>query len=580
VKRVHRLTLLALLLLGAATHASGAARAWLDRDHIVVGDSVTLTIQSDESSGKPDLASLGKDFDTRGVATSSQTTIVNGSMKSSMQWAVTLTPRHSGVIDIPALPVGGERTLPLRVGVDPGPSAGAGSQVSAQPTSHTNASEPVFIESSIDPPNPYVQQATIYTVRLYYAVALLDAALNVSPSDHGDLRQIGEDERNSVIVQGHRYDVLVRHYLLQPESSGMLHIPAPVFQGRTMPNVDDMFDDTTAGNPGNLRTAGKQLDVQVRARPRQSRDPWLPARAVQLSVDPPTTPLHANEPFSIVVKIEGEGVTAAQLPEITLPTIPGTQVYPEPSTTADHARDGSLVAERTRRFAIVSDHPGDLQLPALEVPWWDIGNDRAAVARVALPKLTLLPGAATVTDAANGASPASGDASSTSVALPSLAGTAAVVRGWQLAALSLGVLLVASLWWGWQRASVGRGSTERGIDADADDGVARAPNRAPTLSRALALGELSAIAQALIEAAPVTPRNPAPRSLADVAQRLDDPAQRAAVLAIDAARWSAACAPPEQALAQLRSAFAKPPRWAGRNRPPQNDNALPPLYPS
>jgi hypothetical protein len=109
-----------------------------------------------------------------------------------------------------------------------------------------------------------------------------------------------------------------------------------------------------------------------------------------------------------------------------------------------------------------------------------------------------------------------------------------------------------------------------------DGANARTPNRAPTLSRALSLGDPSAIAQALLEAVPGSPV----RNLGEAAQRLDDATQRDAVLAFDAARWSADGAPSAEALARLRAAFAHPPRWVGRTRSMTDDDVLPPLYPS
>ena len=575
MKRVLVLTLAFLLLFGAALHANAAVRAWLDRDHIALGDSITLTIEADGSSGNPDLAELRKDFDVGGMATGSQTTIVNGSMKSSVQWSVTLMPRHAGAIDIPALAVGGERTLPLRVSVDAHAAAEANGAASTQPTSAANADKSIFVESTVAPTNPYVQQAAIYTVRLYYAVTPLDAGLDVAPPDNGDLRQIGDDATTSVMVQGRRYDMLERHYLLQPERSGALHIPAPVFHGRTMADINNLFDDATSAGGGEVRVPGKPIDLQVRPRPQQVSVPWLPARALQLAVDPPTAPVHAGEPFSFVVRVDGEGVTAAQLPEIQLPTIPGVQVYPEPSSTSERARGGSLVAERSRRFAIVPEHAGDLRLPALEMPWWDVVNDHAAVAHLDLPALQVLPGAGGQNDTSSGTSQPADGATISSTASSLSAGNASALRVWQIATLSLALLLAVSLWWGWRRGSGDNGSSE-----SAHAAVERSPSGTPTLSRALALGDSVAIAQALIEAAPAVPNSPAPHSLGEVARRLDDPVQRAAVLAFDAARWSADGVPSEQALAQLRSAFAQPPRWAGRTRSPSRDDALPPLYPS
>jgi hypothetical protein len=559
---------IAIFLLVVCAHVGAAVRATLDHDHVMLGDSVTLTIESDASDAQPDLAPLRVDFDVQGTSTGSQTSMVNGNVQSSMQWAVTLAPRKSGVIDIPALAVGHERTAPLRVEVSAQPVA----QTTTQSAASAANGAPVFIETAIDPPNAYVQQALVYTVRLYYAVTLLDGALDAPVPDNGDLRQLGDDITTSAMVQGRRYNVLERHYLLQPERSGALHIPAPGFRGRAMSDsIGGMFDDSTFGRGGGVHAIGKPLDAQVRARPPQAGDPWLPARAIALDVESSNAPLHAGEPFGIVVKLSGEGVTAAQLPEIALPTIAGAQVYPEPSSTTEHQRDGRLQAERTRRFAIVPERAGSLRLPELTMPWWDVVNDHAALARHALPAMQVLPAIAMQTDTNTHPSSSTDSANGASAATSDSSVSASALRGWRIATASLAVLLALTLWWGWRRGQ--REVVPIAYDRDA---IARTPNRAPTLSRALALGDPPAIAQALLEAAPGAPS----RNLGEVALRLGDAAQRDAVLAFDAARWSADGAPSAQALARLREALKQPPRWIGRTSSTSGDDALPPLYPS
>jgi hypothetical protein len=554
--------LAAALLLFAMPNAMANVQASLDRDSIALGESVTLTITSDAPDAQPDITPLRANFDVRGTSTSSQTTSANGRSQSSVQWAIELVPRKAGTIDILALAVGRERTPPLHVSVS--------AQAAAEPSEQTAAGgAPIFVETSVEPTNPYVQQAMVYTERLYYAVTLINGAFDAPTPDNGDVRQIGNETTTSVMLQGHRYNVLERHYLLQPEHSGTMHIPGPGFVGRAMGDANDVFDDGAAA-----RAVGKPIDVQVRARPPQARDPWLPAHAIAISADPPTVPLHAGEPFSIVVKLEGEGVTAAQLPEIVLPAIAGAQVYPEPSSTAEQQRDGRLLAERTRRFAIVPGRAGELRLPSLEVPWWDVANDHAALARLALPALNVLPAAAIQNEAGNASSTHDGNAANPTAAPAVSSATATILRGWQIATFCVAAMLALSLWWGWRR---GRDHIAARDDmrTHVDGATAHAPNRAPSLSRALALGDSSAIAQALLEAVPGSPA----RNMGEVAQRLDDPAQRDAVIAFDAARWSADGDPSAQALAQLRAAFANAPRWNGRTRSSAGDEVLPPLYP-
>jgi hypothetical protein len=538
-----------LCAIAVAGNAAASVHASVDHAHVAVGETVLLSVSSDGDTA-PDFSPLAADFDVQGRSTSSQTSIVNGHGTSQQVWTIALSPRRSGALRIPALTVGREHTDPIAL------------TVTEQPVPTKTDGAAAFIESTLDAEHPYVQQSVIYTVRLYYAMTLLDGSLDVSPSDGIELRKIGDDIQGSAMVGGRRYNIIDRRYLLTPQRSGTLQLPVPSFHGRVVGDgFDGMFDGNAIGARGQPKT------LEVRPRPDQSSGPWLPAQSVTLTVDPPTGPLRAGEPFTLGVKLTGEGVTAAQLPDPQLAQIPGAQVYPEAPSFTDSMRDGHLQAERTRRFAIVPNAAGLLRIPPVVQAWWDVRNDRAAQASATVPGLHVLPGTAPTNPV---------DASSTGVG----AGSASTSNGWSsLRIWQLGTLLLAIGWvatglWAWRRMRHSKiARSDPGIEAGVRDDASKLPRRGPTLTRALALGELDAIAFALLDAAP----GPRAHNLGEVAQRLEDAAQNAAVRVLDAARWGSADA--ASALAALRKAFARPPRWRDHRVADHDDDVLPPLYP-
>src|SRR3546814_5022929 len=91
----------------------------------------------------------------------------------------------SGVLQIPAIAVGKESTLPLSLTVS---AAAVGVQAQGQD---------VFLEVQVDTRNPYVGQAVIYTLRLNYAITLLDGDLDTPQVAGADLRRIGEDRKST-----------------------------------------------------------------------------------------------------------------------------------------------------------------------------------------------------------------------------------------------------------------------------------------------------------------------------------------------------------------------------------------------
>jgi len=420
-----------LLLLALCGNAAAAVRASVDHDRVAVGEPVVLNIASDRD-GEPDFAPLASDFELQGRSVSSQTSIVNGSAASQRTWAITLAPRRSGALRIPALDVGGERTDPIAL------------TVTEQPAPSARDGAPVFIENTLETDSPYVQQTVVYTLRLYYAVTLLDGQLDAPSPPDAQLHQVGNDVQGSTTLGGRRYNLIERQYLLTPERSGTLQLPAPTFRGRAMgEGFDGMFDGGTIGARGQPKT------LEVRPRPAQAAEPWLPAQAITLSVDPPSGALHAGEPFTLTVKLSGEGVTAAQLPDPQLSQIAGAQVYPEASTTQDSVRDGHLLAARTRRFAIVPNVAGVLLMPPIQQSWWDVRKDGAAVASVGVPTLEVLPGTVSTGSSSNGvmdAAPTIGDGAS-------IATASSALRAWQFAAAIFALGWIATLAWGVDVAS-------------------------------------------------------------------------------------------------------------------------------
>jgi len=149
--------LLAALLVVGAAHA--AVRASLDTTAVGPGDSVQLSLQADrQTSEAPDLAPLSQDFDVLSTSRSSNVQIVNGSVSSQTQVLVTLVPKRSGQLAVPAITWGGEHSNPLSLTVA---ASGTGGKPGA------SIADKVFLETSVDDKEPFVQSAVNVTVRVY-----------------------------------------------------------------------------------------------------------------------------------------------------------------------------------------------------------------------------------------------------------------------------------------------------------------------------------------------------------------------------------------------------------------------------
>ena len=86
-----------------ATRGCGAeARAWLDRNSMHMGETVTLNVESyrrQRARHSRISALLQNDFDLLGTQSSTSMSIVNGQTSSKLLWAVGLQPKHAGNAD-------------------------------------------------------------------------------------------------------------------------------------------------------------------------------------------------------------------------------------------------------------------------------------------------------------------------------------------------------------------------------------------------------------------------------------------------------------------------------------------------
>ncbi|MFS8063968.1 MAG: BatD family protein, partial [Luteimonas sp.] len=537
-----------------AATAQSQTRAWLDRDRIALGETATLNVETGQPGvDAPDYSPLLGDFALSGNSSSQQYESINGTSHSRTLYAVALQPKRDGVIGIPALRIGSQRTQPLTLTVTPS---------SAVPA---HAGDAVFIEAETDAQEPYVQQAVGYTVRLYYAAPLISGQLDQDPPEGASLQRVGDDAQFTRDMAGHRYTVVERHYLLLPERSGTLTIPGARFQGR---GAGGFFDDLFGDGQRELRASGAPRFVRVRAIPANAPQPWLPLRALNLRYLATPQAARAGEAITVTIEASADGANAAQMPELQLQAgdtqAGAAQIFPDPLQADETFRDGRPQVRIARKFSIVPSQAGSLRISGPRLQWWDV---RAGIARTAsLPDITVqvAPGVNGLGGAPTAAATANvPNASRDWIRVPGVQGA---VQPWALAAAVFALLWLGTFMWGLHR---------RPQVAAANDDATPAPRVAPhgthaDLRRALDNGDLGDVSDVLCAMA--TPAVGDPDALRAL---LADPDQVAAIESLLRARWAGGDG--VAARAALRVAFKQGPRW--RVVEPVAEEPLPPLYP-
>ncbi|MBU8976819.1 MULTISPECIES: BatD family protein [unclassified Lysobacter] len=548
--RVALLILLAMISLDA----SAQVRAWLDRDRIAMGETVTLNIESTAATtaSEPDYAPLLTDFFVSGRTSRREFLMNNGRSTIRTLYAVALRPRRDGVITIPALNVGSLRTQPIPITVAPAAAPSA------------TRTEDVFIESEADDPDPYVQQSVGWVVRLYSATPLISGQLDQDAPEGASLQRVGDDAQYQRDIGGRRYHIVERRFLLVPERSGVLTIPPARFEGR---GAGGFFDDLLGGRGGALEAQGTPRKLDVQAAPANAPQPWLPLQNLTLRYQSNPQELRVGSAATVTVEALADGAMAAQMPELQLPPIDGVQVFAEPVQADERFVDGRPRVKLTRRFSLVPAREGNVQLAGMQMRWWNVRDGSAQT--TALPPLswTVLPGTSTAstngTPAPN-AAPSSGVDIAARAPVSSFADLGGANRIWVLAALLFAALWLFTLVWGLHRSDAAKVAAVPRADEPPS------PGQHIDLKRLIDRGDLGDVADALCALA-----RPPARDLDTVRARLADPRQREALDVLQHARWGGGSA--VTAREHLRQAFAQGPKWHAQAA--TEPSPLAPLYP-
>ncbi|WP_282363108.1 protein BatD [Pseudomonas sp. PS01297] len=418
-------------------HALGLV-ASVDRDQLNSGETVELTLETNDATlfGKPDLAPLDTLFEVRGTRQVNQLTTLNDDNKATTRWIITLQPKQTGTVTIPSLQVGDYHSLPINLTV-------------TQSSASDSELAPVFIEASLDQPSVYVQAQAILTLRVYHSVALYDDS-NLTPLHLQDaiVEQLGESRTYEKLINGVRHGVIEVRYGIYPQHSGELQIPALTFSATQVDNQPGNTSTPSAPKPGKMvHVTSTEIPLQVKPKPEDypATAAWLPARSLSLSESWNPEPDHSKVGDSLTrtLTLKAEGLSSAQLPPLPATDVNGLRRYPDLPQLSNQVTDNGLIGSREEREALVPTRVGQVELPAVELVWWNTHEDR--LERSYLPARTLQVAANTslAADTPTGAGPIA-DSDDSSLWL------------WQLSTLLLActTFIGFGLWWRarWQPA--------------------------------------------------------------------------------------------------------------------------------
>ena len=366
---------------------------------VVNGDQFRLTYTVNSQDVKDFLAPQAKGFDVlMGPSRSQQssTQIINGKVSSSRSITYTyiLMAVSEGTFNIPAasIEVDGEKIFsnPLTIKVLPkdkeqgnsNQSQGNGGISSRnQKTSGRITDKDLFILATASKTKVHEQEAILVTYKAYTTVDLRQL-LGKMPDQQGFYVQEVELPTQKTFklehYNGRNYNTVVyRQYVLFPQKSGRLEIPAVTFDAVVAQRVavsDDPFEAFFNGGgyvEVNKKIVAPKVVINVDPLPSKPEGFSGGVGTFSLKSDISTTELKSNEAVTIKLTISGTGnMKLVSAPEVKFPH--DFEIYDPKIEDNYELTANGLSGTKTIEYLAIPRHAGNFTIPAIEFKYFDI----------------------------------------------------------------------------------------------------------------------------------------------------------------------------------------------------------------
>ena len=320
-----------------------------------------------------DLTPLNADFEVEATSKQSQLHVVNGEVTSWVDLLITLRPKRTGQLTIPSLSLGGERSDPMTVNVRPVASK-----------LQNEIDKLVHFDISLDRSEVYVQAQVVYTRQLYYTAGVqIYGDLPGAPViPDAVVLPLGETTQDIIMKNDTRYGVLEQRYAIFPERSGQFVIPG--FSVQSSLRLNEVRRGVQ------VMAADKTINVLPIPASWPAGKPWFPVAdlSIREQWDPNVQNIQAGASLRRTIEITANGNTGSSIPPPST-TLDNDLIrqYPEAPVLEDDTRSDSVNGKRTQNDSFVPAWGGTVEIPGVDVSWWDTEAKRVRLTR--LPARTL-----------------------------------------------------------------------------------------------------------------------------------------------------------------------------------------------
>ncbi|HUX91953.1 MAG TPA: BatD family protein [Gallionellaceae bacterium] len=349
VKQLWQLALLLCVTWSGIALADARFTLKADKKTIALGEALTVELRAEDARAPLSGVSLDKlkqSFNVFGISSNIQTRTRKGRTVSSESMTLILYPLHSGKLLVPALRFMNKSSKALEISV----------------TESGKNALPVMFKTAVDVPRMQVRQTATLTLDIYDDGTLQWTVPRELRAAGAHQRWLAESQREAML-DGIRYTVHRYAWALMPLREGGLTLEFPLL---------DAFKFGTR-----LRYPLAALKFDVAAVPAYL-PVHLPIGKLQVTAEPLPDEIALDRPVNWKVTIQGSGLSEAGLAKLltSIRSNESLRFYPAMIVKADSERATTAAQKLLVTLPFVPLQTGTLQLPAINLPYYDPASER------------------------------------------------------------------------------------------------------------------------------------------------------------------------------------------------------------
>ena len=396
------LAVMLLMLAGVRAFAEDFTLTAQAPKAVVVGERFRITYKVNTRDAKefraPDMKSI-EILTGPATSTASSTTIINGKVENSttITYTYTAVATEEGDVELDGATIkaGGKQITSnkLTIKVLPpdqasaqqtGTSGQTNSRQSSGQTSSDVSADDLFMLATVDKTTVYEQEALLLTFKIYKLPSVdLQSMSNKMPDlknfhvQEVELPQ--QKEFNLEHYNGRNYQTMVwSQYVLFPQHSGELEIPATPFEGVIAQRVEnnsgdifDMFFNSSRFVEVKKDLTSRSIKVNVKPLPQGKTGAFYGGVGdFNISSTISGTDVTANDAVTLRIILSGTGnLKLVKTPEVKFPQ--DFDIYDPKVENKYTIKGGRQTGNKVYEYLVIPRHAGQYTIPAVEFQYFD-----------------------------------------------------------------------------------------------------------------------------------------------------------------------------------------------------------------